>query len=458
MKPGVAALILIAIIATSACTESNNTLQPSPALDQSPTPTLHQAEPGPPSPTRSIQPTPRRMVTSTLQPTELSTQPSQTPTSLYPLLTRHPTRTPTPTPSLTQPLPADWQLTAEEALCLQPLLPLKAIHTAQKLEQLRDCSTKESIRMLTHFSEETFPIGIYECTTNNGILGAFSYFQERIPKVEDHDSRLEWALAFQAAATVGMSSCTVNRELDAMGFSEDQKMVLKCLRRNINSGTRLVSALILENPAKALRIYNQGVRTCDRDPYALWTDPAMDQSKTLYLSSEERDCVESTGAAESYFRWGSADPGREEALAVRACVQTESLRLATYLMDIKGLEKYLQQLNLNLEDVLPPNSDCIAQTPGASWGSKLLRTLGSEELQNEGFIALSVTFTSIYVACYPDDYLAALGAGPQERELLKCITTETVDGAELVASMVADNTPQALAKFDEAYKTCLRKP
>ena len=426
MKLGAAVLTLMAIIATSACTQSTNTLRPSPALNQEPTPT-HQLD----------------------EPATQSSHFNPTLTPLYSLLTRWPTRT--PTPRLVQPLPADWRLTEEETFCMKPLLPYKVIRTTEELEKLRECSTKESIRMLTHLSQETYPNAHTGCLTDNGILQGFSYFQELIENVQDPESRFEWALAFLAATTVTMTSCSVNRELEAMGFSEEQKMVLDCVHRNTDSGTQLITTLILGEPSNAISIYDQAVRTCAADPFALWTDSAPGESKTLYLSEEEKDCLRPLDPFVIYFGWFGGNPGRDSALAVRACLENESLRLITYVLDVKGLENYVGNSSLQLEDI---PTICIAQPPVQAWVSNYFRTAYSEETQYEYAIALIGTWALASAACYPNDFLAAMGAGPKERETLKCVVKETRNTAEIAALMLAGSAPQALARFDEAYSAC----
>ena len=371
--------------------------------------------------------------------------------------TAAPPETPVPTKGAETPAPSErWHITADEAVCVEPLLPYKYVLMPEEAESIRDCTSNDSIRLITYltadtwslWNRETIPTTDHSCIRAAGSEGIF-YFQKLIEEAKDRTVRLEWALAVKAATTIRVTSCLTEEELNALITSEADRSRLECVQRETDDGIDLVRIMLRSGARNALSRFDHANKVCSGEAAPAGVKAPAYDGPLLHVTQAEIECLRDLDIIDRLFTWGREPPDQREILDTRECLASESLKLVTYMMDAEEARRFQDQMS---EGTI----DCVRSSPTLQFGFywQMLEGKEGEAAELEYALALMVSITLGQADCLRGDHLAALGAGPYQQAKLQCILKETNRGAEMAAIMLGGNAAAALGRFDQASRSC----
>ena len=369
-----------------------------------------------------------------------------------------PETTPTPTQGMVfepaisavpSPESTNWQLTEEEARCLQPFLPYNVLLSPEEAESIRNCTSKSGIRLLTYlhqdnWQEGTANVDYINCVTNNGGFSGH-FFEKSMSQEEAETIRLAWALATRAATTLARTSCIDDDRLQTLGLEEEQQRTTECVIQETGAGLELVRILFLGQPVKAVSRFEDAVGACSGEMPPTNTPTPEPPVQALRLLQAEVTCLMELDAPDQLFKWDQAPPTREWILKMRDCLQADSLKLLTYAIDDGSARKFW-------DDMSDEDISCSRETPLTGFG--FFPQMYAEETEMEWMLAFMAATTLVMAECFSKEHLAALGAGLDQQAALRCILMETGRGVELVSIMLGGSAPEALARFDEVHRQC----
>ena len=370
--------------------------------------------------------------------------------------TAAPPGTPAPTKGAETPTQGGmWHITADEAVCIQPLLPYKYLLMPEEAASIRDCTSKDSIRLITYITADTWPsrnrdipTPDHSCIRAAGSEGIF-YFQKLIEEEKDQTIRLEWALAAKAATTIRVTSCLTEEELNALITSETDRSTLECVQRETDDGIELLRIMLSAGARNALSRFDHANKVCSGEAAPAGVKTPAYEGPLLHVTQAEIECLRDLDLIDRLFTWGGGPPDQQEILDTRKCLATESLKLFTYMMDAEESRRFQDQMS---QDTI----DCMRSTPVAQFGFywQMLEGKEGEAAELEYSLALLASITLGKADCLPVDHMAALGARPYQQAKLRCILRETNRGAEMAAIMLGGNAAAALGRFDQASRSC----